>query len=242
MSRRALVTGATSGIGRAIARRLAADGLRVVGSGRDATRGAALDAEGIRFLSADLAEDGAPDALVARAVEHLGGVDVLVCSHVASTGSYSGPLGDVDPADWERQIRVDLTSVAMTVRAALPHLQSSAGAVVLLSSRAGARGTPGLAAYSTAKGGIEALARSVAVDYARDGVRCNVVSPGFVPNAARPEPDLARREAMQLLPLATDDQVAATVAWLAGPESAILTGHVLPVDGGGTIARAKSLG
>jgi NAD(P)-dependent dehydrogenase (short-subunit alcohol dehydrogenase family) len=120
------------------------------------------------------------------------------------------------------------------------------GSIVNVSSRAADRGTPGRAAYAASKGALNALTRSIAVDYAAAGVRCNAISPGYVLNDVRDadisDADRSRREAMHLTRLATADDIAWAAVWLASRESEVVTGIVLPVDGGSTSARAAVLG
>jgi NAD(P)-dependent dehydrogenase (short-subunit alcohol dehydrogenase family) len=124
------------------------------------------------------------------------------------------------------------------------HLRASGrGAIVNISSRAATRAARGFAAYTAAKGGLEALTRSIAVDEARHGVRCNAISPGYVLNERR-DADLSdeertRRQAMHLLGLGTADDVAHAAVYLASQESRWLTGSVLPLDGGSSAARGS---
>jgi NAD(P)-dependent dehydrogenase (short-subunit alcohol dehydrogenase family) len=249
----AIVTGSTSGLGKEIARVFAAEGASVVVTGRDEQRGQAVvddltAAGGIAaFVRADLSELAAADALVAATVERFGGVSVLVNNAVDDGSSGDGPLLDVDLADWERKLRVNLTGAAWLCRAVLPHqIAAGHGSIVNVSSRAAERGTPGLAAYTASKGGLNALTRSIAIDYASAGVRCNSVTPGYILHEERDrDMDDARRvrvQGMHLTRLVTATDVALAVLFLASDEAATITGIDLPVSGGSTTARGLTLG
>jgi NAD(P)-dependent dehydrogenase (short-subunit alcohol dehydrogenase family) len=249
----ALVTGSTSGLGREIASVFAAEGARVTVTGRDRDRGAdvvaRITATGgeAAFVAADLREDGACEALVRATVERHGRLTVLVNNAVASVDARDAPVAAVSAADWELIVRVNLTAVALLCRAAIPEMvKAGRGAIVNISSRAAERGTPGLAAYTASKGGMNALTRSIAVDYAKDDIRCNTVSPGYVLHERR-DADLGeerrqRLEGMHLTRLGTARDVALAALYLASTESAFVTGINLPVDGGSTAARGLVLG
>jgi len=181
---------------------------------------------------------GAPTVLVNNAV-----------AHVVDEGD--GPVADVSSRVWAATLDVDLLAPARLMAACIPHMSArGSGSIVNVSSRAASHGTPRHAAYSAAKGALEALTRSVAVDYATAGIRCNALRPGYIVHEHRDAAllagdDEARRAALadaQLTRLTTADDVAAACLFLASAESGSITGFVLPVDGGSTTARAKVLG
>jgi NAD(P)-dependent dehydrogenase (short-subunit alcohol dehydrogenase family) len=247
----ALVTGSTSGLGKEIACRFAAEGAAVIVTGRDASRGTAvvetIGQGGGRaaFVGAELSTRAGCAELVRRAAEPFGAVGILVNNAVDARGD--ARMTDVTEEAWERCLRVTLSAAAWACAAALPAMRThGGGAIVNVSSRAAERGTPGLAAYSAAKGGLNALTRQIATDYAADGVRCNSVTPGYVLHEER-DRDLdatkrARLEGQHLLRLATAGDVAQAVLFLASPEAATITGIDLPVSGGSSTARALRLG
>jgi NAD(P)-dependent dehydrogenase (short-subunit alcohol dehydrogenase family) len=249
---RAIVTGSTAGIGRAIAVMFAAEGADVVVTGRDHERGAAVVDEitgaGGRatFVAADLVDEDACTTLVAHAAEQMGGLSVLV-NNAAPTEAGDGAVGDVTTDAWERTLRVGLTAPMWLCRAAVPHLRAAGhGSIVNISSRQAERASAGFAAYIAAKGGLNALTRSIAVDYAADRIRCNTISPGYVLNDRRdaeigPE-RRARYEAMHLTRLGVANDVAYAAVYLASKESAFVTGTNLQLDGGSSIARGTTLG
>lgn len=249
---RVLVTGSTSGIGRHVAILCAREGARVAVHGRDAARGAAV-VEAITtaggeavFLPADLADERACTDLVETAAARLGGLTVLVNNAAIASGGQS-PVGTLDSGIWERVLRVNLTAVAWLCRAAIPHMQHAGhGSIVNVSSRQAERASAGFAPYVASKGGLNALTRSIAVDYGRQGIRCNAISVGYVVNERRDAELSAERraelEAMHLTRLGQPDDVAYAVVYLASRESEFVTGALLAVDGGGTIARGRVLG
>jgi NAD(P)-dependent dehydrogenase (short-subunit alcohol dehydrogenase family) len=250
----AIVTGSTSGLGREVARRLVLEGARVVVTGRNAERGARV-VEGLQglpgeatFIAADLADEEACRDLVRATVARFGSLTVLVNNAVSL---------DVEPPDakveelatstWEHIFRVGITAVMWMCRAAIPEMRKAGhGSIVNVSSRAAERAVPGLSAYAAAKGAMNALTRSLATDYAAEGIRCNTLAPGYVVNDDREVLSDARRahyEAMHLTRLPLDRDIAAAVAFLASRDAEVITGILLPVDGGSsTAARAASFG
>jgi NAD(P)-dependent dehydrogenase (short-subunit alcohol dehydrogenase family) len=250
----ALVTGSTAGIGKAVAAAFVAEGARVLVTGRDAERGAvvvdqiASGGGDAAFVAADLADDGAGAALVDATVSRFGGLTVLVNNAVASTvDDADGPLGELADRAWEQTLRINLTAPMWLARAAIPHMiEAGHGSIVNISSRAAERASRGLAAYIASKGGLNALTRSIAVDYAEQNIRCNTISPGYVLNERR-DADLSderrtRLEGMHLTRLGQASDVALAAVYLAGRESEFVTGVNLPLDGGGSAARGLTLG
>ncbi len=248
------MTGSTSGIGKAIATAFAAEGARVIVTGRDAGRGAAAvdaitgDGGDAAFHAADLSDEAACAQLVSATVEQFGGLTVLVNNAAGSTvDETDGPVAEMTTSSWEASLRVNLTAPMWLARAAIPHMiEAGHGSIVNVSSRAAERASPGLAAYIASKGGLNALTRSIAVDYAGSNVRCNTISPGYVLNERR-DADLSdarrtRLEGMHLTRLGEASDVAYAAVYLASTESEFLTGVNLALDGGGSAARGLTLG
>jgi meso-butanediol dehydrogenase / (S,S)-butanediol dehydrogenase / diacetyl reductase len=249
---KALVTGSTAGIGRVIASEFARQGAHVVVTGRDRARGDAVvgtivgGGGNATFVPADLRSEEACAALVERAVAELDGLTVLV-NNAAGGDTRDGRVGALSTESWESILLVDLTAPFWLCRAALPHLErAGGGAIVNISSRQAERASPGLAAYGAAKGGLNALTRSIAVDYAAAGVRCNTISPGYVLNDRRDagidEAKRARYEGMHLTRIGEATDVALAAVYLASRESEFVTGINLQLDGGSSIARGLTLG
>jgi NAD(P)-dependent dehydrogenase (short-subunit alcohol dehydrogenase family) len=251
----AVVTGSTSGLGATIARRFAAEGAAVLVTGRDQARGSAvvdaIAAKGgrVAFVTADLSDpESAAAEIITETVAALGPPTILVNNAVAHLdGASDGRVEDVTPAVWSAALTVDLLAPAALIAGCLRHMTAiGQGSIVNVSSRAASHGTPDHAVYSSAKGALESLTRSVAMDYSYAGIRCNAVRPGYVLHERR-DAGLTRERfdeiaAAQLTPPVTADDVAAACLWLASSESAGVTGLVLPVDGGSTSARPTSVG
>jgi NAD(P)-dependent dehydrogenase (short-subunit alcohol dehydrogenase family) len=250
----ALVTGSTSGIGKAIAAAFGAEGARVVVHGRDAARGAAVVEQittagrDATFVAADLGTEAACTALVTSAVEALGGLTVLVNNAVAGVvDGGDSAVADMSTSAWDATLRVNVTAPMWLCRSAIPHLRAAGhGSIINISSRQGERPSAGLAAYATSKGALNSLTRAIAVEEARHGIRCTTISPGYVVNERRDAEMTgerrARLEAMHLTRLGEARDVAQAAVYLASNESEFLTGINLQLDGGGSIGRAASLG
>lgn len=246
----AVVTGSTRAIGRSIAIRFAAEGARVVVTGRTENDGASVVAaienaggEAV-FVPADLEEESAVRRLMDRAVERFGRLDVLINNGAATDlvgagGSSDSSVLDLETGRWDAIVRGCLTTVAWSSRAALRYMVASGGgSIVNVSSAASTLGTPNSTGYSVAKAGVGALTRSIAVDYAQHGIRANTLVLGFVVSrpshetmAADPVVGPALRK-MQLTRFGRPEDVAAAALFLASDEAAFITGTSLVVDGG----------
>ncbi|WP_406000339.1 SDR family NAD(P)-dependent oxidoreductase [Streptomyces sp. NBC_00829] len=231
-----LITGAARGIGEATARRLAAEGARVMVTDLDAERAAktAKDIAGADSTGCDVGDRAAVEAAVGHAVERFGALDVLVNN--AFSCSPDTPLLEDQPDEtWGRDLDTTLTGAFRCARAALPHLAASGrGAIVNIGS-VNAEQDFGNHAYSAAKAGLASLTRTLAGDAAPRGVRVNQVNPGTVrtPSWAGRE---ARLDALaRVYPLGRvgePEDIAAAVAFLASRDAAWITGTTLRVDGG----------
>ena len=250
----ALVTGSTAGIGKAIATAFAVEGARVVGTGRDARRGKAVvdtitrDGGHAAFHAAELSDEAACSQLVSAVVDQFDGLTVLVNNAAGSTVDEADvPVAQMTTATWEATLRVNLTAPMWLARAAIPHMvEAGHGSIVNISTRAAERASRGLAAYIASKGGLNALTRSIAIDYAESNIRCNTISPGYVLNERRDaeldDTRRARLEGMHLTRLGEATDVAHAAVYLASSESDFVTGVNLPLDGGGSGARGLTLG
>ncbi|WP_461002737.1 SDR family NAD(P)-dependent oxidoreductase [Streptomonospora sediminis] len=238
----ALVTGASSGIGLAIARRFAAEGATVYLTGR---RKAELDAAAAQVggiaVQGDAADLGDLDRLFAQIADRSAGLDIVVANH--GVGEYS-PLGTITEEEYDRTTSINLKGTVFTVQKALPLLTDGAS-VLLLSSSTALRAAPGLGVYAATKAAIRSLARTWAAELADRGIRVNTLTPGDVTTpggdelrAALPQDDRSTAaEPAPLTPLGRigrPDEVAATALYLAGDQSTFTTGAELLVDGGAT--------
>ncbi|MDM0070004.1 SDR family oxidoreductase [Variovorax sp. J31P207] len=237
----ALVTGGTRGIGAAIARRLAQDGADVAISYSNSAARAdalvkALENLGVRAAAfqADQADPLQVEALVNKTAEHFGRLDILVNNAgVLVVGQVGAP--DSDIAAFDRQFAINVGGVAAAVRAAVP-LISDNGRIISIGSGAGDRSTwPGVADYSATKAAVAAYSRGWARDLASRGITVNTVQPGSIDTELNPlDGDFAavQRAAIPLGRFGLPEEVAASVAFLAGPDASFITGITLDVNGG----------
>jgi len=245
MSRTAIVTGASSGIGKATALRLAGDGFAVLAVGRDeAALGAVCDeiAQGGGQASphvADVTSATAPEAIVARAEAAFGGLDALVN---AAGIIASGGVAETDDAAWDAMMDVNVRAPFRLLRAAIPALSSRKGAVVNVSSVAGVRAFPNLASYCVSKAAVDQLTRCAALDLAAHGVRVNAVNPGVVVtnlhrrggmDPARYAEFLEKSKSTHPLGRAgTAGEIADLIAFLVSARAGWITGETISIDGG----------
>jgi NAD(P)-dependent dehydrogenase (short-subunit alcohol dehydrogenase family) len=241
----AIVTGASSGIGRSSAKRLAADGFAVVAVGRDerALSDVCREIEhaGGRAIAlvADVVSDGAPSRIVARAIELGGGIDALVnAAGIIATGG----VADTTDAGWDAMMDVNVRAPFRLIREATPSLAARRGAIVNVSSVAGTRAFPGLVSYCVSKAAIDQLTRCAALDLASSGVRVNAINPGVVVTNLHRRSGMDEQKYAAFLeksaathPLGrpgTPEEIADLVAFLVSPASAWMTGDTIGIDGG----------
>lgn len=243
---KALVTGGASGIGRATAELLAGRGAQVAVLDLDPS---SVD-KPLLAHRADVTDDASVREAVAAAVAELGGLDVLINN--AGIGA-QGTVEDNDDAEWHRVLDVNVVGMVRVARAALPHLRASRhAAIVNTCSIAATAGLPQRALYSATKGAVYSLTLAMAADHVREGIRVNCVNPGTVDTpwvgrllskAPDPAAERAALEARQPTGrLVAADEVAAAIAYLAGPLSGATTGTSLAVDGGMQGLRMRPVG
>jgi NAD(P)-dependent dehydrogenase (short-subunit alcohol dehydrogenase family) len=235
----ALVTGSTGGIGAAIARGLAAAGAAVVVVGRREEEGAAVAKELPRatFVAADLSRRDARQRAIDAALDHFGGLDILVNNAAANA---LGPAIQGTEEDFDRLVALNYRAAFFLTQAALPALiASGAGRVVNVSSIGTIKTFAGGAIYNSTKAALDNLTRTWAQEHGPDGVRVNSVNPGIVVDGPMSAPVQAfldlERDVVPTIPArrpATAADVAAVVTFLAGPGADYLNGVILPLDGG----------
>jgi meso-butanediol dehydrogenase / (S,S)-butanediol dehydrogenase / diacetyl reductase len=252
----ALITGGGTGIGAATARRIAAEGGKVIVTGRRKALIAAIAEEvGGVAVAGDTTDLDHLKAAVALGVERFGGIDVLVAN--AGVGNMGSVL-NVALDDWRKTLHVNIDGAMLASRAAIPEMQRrGGGAIVLVSSLAGLTGGPSLAAYMTSKTALIGLSRSLAVEYGRQRIRSNVICPALI-HTDMPRQgleglaahrgcsiDVIFQELVRFYPLGragTIEEMAASIAFLASDDAGFVTGAVLAADGGASIVDVSPLG
>jgi NAD(P)-dependent dehydrogenase (short-subunit alcohol dehydrogenase family) len=236
--KRCLVTGSTGGIGLAVVEQLVGEGARVVSSGRRAAPGVGETSH----VQADLARANEPQRVVDAAAEALGGLDVLVNNvGIARHARFE----DVPDEEWNAYWQLNVMSYVRAIRAALPRLREDGGAIVNVSSTAGKRPSTGMPHYSVTKAAVLSLSRLVADLYAKDGIRCNAVTPGpTATDAWLGEGGLAEQQGDRdevlarvgagrpLGRLARPEEIAAVVVFLCSDRASYVTGAAWSADGG----------
>jgi 3-oxoacyl-[acyl-carrier protein] reductase len=233
----ALVTGASGGIGSAIARALAGQGARLALSGSNAEKLEAFRGElgGDHVaLACDLADAVQVDALVPRAVEALGQLDILVNNAGVTRDNLAMRMKD---EEWDTVIRVNLEAAFRLARAALkPMMRARYGRIISITSVVGATGNPGQANYAASKGGLTAMSKALAAEVASRGITVNTIAPGFIRSAMTDVLPEAQKEALLgRIPagrLGEGEDIGAAAVYLASREAGYVTGATLHVNGG----------
>lgn len=249
-SKRVVVTGGASGIGRAICDLFASEGARLIVGDLDADGGAKAvttikemggDAE---FLKTDVSNEDEVESLVELAASRFGGIDIVMNNAAAFV---FGKIEDVTKADWNKVMGVNVVGPANVVRFALPYLKASGtGSIVNMASVSSFVASPAFVPYTTSKGALLQLTRSLAMDLAADGIRVNCVCPGAIYTAAtekhlefdgRDRDQFMEEEASESLlkRFGTPQEVAQAALFLASDDASYITGAHLVVDGGATV-------
>jgi 3-oxoacyl-[acyl-carrier protein] reductase len=232
----ALVTGASRGIGRAIARKLAEQGAHVVAAARGDNARAVAEEIGARAeaMTFDVTAPGAADQIVASMLERHGRIDILVNNAGIARDQL---MLRMKREDWDAVLATNLTAAFTLTQAVLkPMIKQRGGRIVCISSVVGQSGNAGQVNYAASKAGLIGLAKAVALEVASRAITVNVVAPGLIEtDMTRAITERAREEWVSEIPLrrlGTPEDVAAAVCFLASDEASYITGHVLAVNGG----------
>ncbi len=233
----ALVTGASGGIGSAIAKALAGQGARVALSGtrEEALKGVQAELGGDHvILPTNLSDAAAVDALVPQAVEQLGKLDILVNNAGVTRDNLAMRMKD---EEWDQVIRVNLEAAFRLARAALkPMMRARHGRIISVTSVVGATGNPGQANYAASKAGLVGMSKALAQEVASRGITVNCVAPGFIASPMTDAlPDAQKQALLGRIPvgaLGTGEDVAGAIVYLASREAQYVTGQTLHVNGG----------
>ncbi len=233
----ALVTGATGGIGDAIARTLHARGAKVVISGTRAERLEALAADlgdNCHIVAADLSDPAAPDALIAAAAEAAGGVDILINNAGLTRDNLAMRMKD---EEWQQVLDVNLSAAFRLSRAVLRAMMKARwGRIVTVTSVVGATGNPGQVNYAASKAGLTGMTKALAQEVASRGITVNCIAPGFIETPMTDVlSDDQKTTLLERIPtgrLGLPEDIAASAAYLASDEAGYVTGQTLHVNGG----------
>jgi NAD(P)-dependent dehydrogenase (short-subunit alcohol dehydrogenase family) len=240
----AIITGAASGIGKATAQRVAAEGARTVVAdldiaGAQQVAGTITAAGGLATaVQLDLGDTVSVRAMVDAAVAAYGGLDILHNNAAATrlAATQDGPLSAADPDVWDETMRINLRGTMVAIQAAVPHMIArGGGSVINTASGSGLTGDLRNPAYGASKAALISLSRYVATEFGKQGVRCNAISPGFIVISEKPGREAVHATMLRhaLTPrLGCPEDVAAMVVFLACDESAFITGQNICVDGG----------
>ena len=236
----AVVTGAAQGIGRALAEGLAAEGARIVVADLQGAERAADAYPGGVGLTVDVAEEAEVERMTAETVERCGGLDVLVNNAGLYASLAMRPFTEIPLDEWRRVMDVNVASMFLTCRAAVPAFRErGGGAVVNISSGTPFRGVPFLLHYVTSKGAIVAFTRALAKELGRDGIRVNCVAPGFtMSDGVKDHPEVVEQlrdvsvAARTIQRDQVPEDVVGAVTYLAGPAASFVTGQTIVIDGG----------
>ncbi len=240
----AIVTGAASGIGRACVERYAREGATVVGTDLNPAEDWERVVEGApasRFYQFDICDYDALSAVVSETVENFGRIDILVTAAGIAGG---GPVHLVTPEDWDRVQNVNVKGTFLAAKAVLPTMmEQRSGSIIAIASIEGIEGTEGGSAYNASKGAVAVLAKNIAIDYGRLGIRSNAICPGMIETplfetifgTEHMAPYRERfREQHKLNRFGKPEEIAGAAYFLASEDSSFVTGQNIVVDGGFT--------